>query len=234
MPSIVPMGQRRRSPLYRWHQHNGASFADIDGICIVGSYEGNRDEERQARELALCDLSLAPRTGFKGRGAPDWFQKVLRTAPAATNEAAIQPDGMLVARLSPYEFLVLGDLSVDPRPIAALERRHIDDQPAATYLLPRADSHSLFLLSGRYASAMMAKLCGVDLRGKAFRNGAVAQTSVARINAVVIRNDLGENRGYYLLGDSSCAEYLWSCLLDAMREFGGAPVGLGAMRKFVE
>ncbi len=36
---------------------------------------------------------------------------------------------------------------------------------------------------------------------------------------------------YHLLADCAAVEYLWDCLLDAMAEFHGAPVGLTALRR---
>jgi hypothetical protein len=48
---------------------------------------------------------------------------------------------------------------------------------------------------------------------------------------VVIRGDLGELPAFHLLGDSAAAGYMWDCLLDAMAEFGGRPVGLAALQR---
>jgi sarcosine oxidase subunit gamma len=53
---------------------------------------------------------------------------------------------------------------------------------------------------------------------------------VARLNAIVIRRDVGETLAYDLLTDIASAVYLWRALLDAMAEFDGAPVGLAAIR----
>jgi sarcosine oxidase subunit gamma len=36
---------------------------------------------------------------------------------------------------------------------------------------------------------------------------------------------------YHVLADIASGEYLWACLVDAMAEFGGAPVGLAAVRR---
>ena len=73
---------------------------------------------------------------------------------------------------------------------------------------------------------MFAKICGVDLRPHHFADGRIAQTSLAKMSAIVIRADLGRTPAFHLLADSASAEYLWGCLLDAMAEFDGAPVGL--------
>ncbi len=36
---------------------------------------------------------------------------------------------------------------------------------------------------------------------------------------------------YHLLADCAAAKFLWDCLLDAMTEFNGEPVGLTALRR---
>ena len=76
---------------------------------------------------------------------------------------------------------------------------------------------------------MFAKICGVDLRPGKFDDLAIAQTSIARISAIAIRDDRGGQPAYHLLCDSASANYFWDCLLDAMAEFDGRPVGLAAL-----
>ena len=66
----------------------------------------------------------------------------------------------------------------------------------------------------------MAKLCGVDLRDEAFPCGAIAQTSMARVNVVVIHHVLGGEDSFSILCDSAGVEYLWRSLQDALLEFG--------------
>jgi sarcosine oxidase subunit gamma len=45
-----------------------------------------------------------------------------------------------------------------------------------------------------------------------------------------VRDDRGRVPLYHLLADCAAVEYLWDCLLDAMAEFHGTPVGLTALR----
>ena len=97
--------------------------------------------------------------------------------------------------------------------------------------MPRDETHAWLAVTGEHAAAMFAKICGVDLRPAKFPAGAIAQTSIARTNCIVIRADLGDTYAYHLLGDSASAEYQWGCLLDAMEEFGGRPVGIAALRR---
>ena len=90
------------------------------------------------------------------------------------------------------------------------------------------------MVTGSAAPEMFAKICGVDLRPHKFRPGQIAQTSLAQMSGIVIRDDRGPIPGFHLLADVASAEYLWGAVLDAMSEFGGAPVGLRALRRLGE
>jgi sarcosine oxidase subunit gamma len=81
---------------------------------------------------------------------------------------------------------------------------------------------------------MFSKICGVDLRTHKFSHSHIAQTSVAKTNAVVIRNDLGSTPVFYVLSDISGVEFLWDCLLDAMQEYGGYAVGVSALQRLTK
>ncbi len=71
------------------------------------------------------------------------------------------------------------------------------------------------------ASTMFAKICGIDLRAKAFPNFALTQTSVAKITAIVTRADILGTCAFHVLADSASALYFSECLVDAAQEFGG-------------
>ena len=94
--------------------------------------------------------------------------------------------------------------------------------------MPRADSHFWFLLTGRHVPAMLAKLCGIDFRTDRFAPLQVAQTQAARLSVIVIRDDTALP-AWHLLADSASADYVWTCLVDAMQEFDGRQVGSDAL-----
>jgi sarcosine oxidase subunit gamma len=219
----------RRSFVHREVLSHGARFAEINGGLMAMQY-GELDESAAAARLGLADLCLLPRTGFKGRKVIPALeaQGVELTVP---NQAIRQADGGIAAVLAMTEVLILAPLSGAAGQIHALGRDWSLDQADGCYLAPRQDSHFWFALTGQDASATLAKLCGVDLRLNRFADLTIAQTSVARSNCVVIRGDLGELPAFHLLGDSAAAGYMWDCLLDAMAEFGGRPVGLAALQR---
>jgi sarcosine oxidase subunit gamma len=226
-----------RSFVYRKLVKHDANFEALGNIAVARDFGDPAGEQETARRLGLADLSALPRLGIKGAGTTDWLTGQGIDVPAESNRAERQSSGVLAARLAPSELLLLGDLSGDSAPLDALAAAwRAEPQPPVPpeqprgYLLPRQHSHFRFLLSGESTAGMFAKVCGVDLRPGKFANGRIAQTSMARMNAVVIRDDQGGVLAYHLLGDSASAEYLWDCLLDAMAEFDGAPVGLAAVR----
>ena len=175
-----------------------------------------------------------PRSGFKGRGTPEWLEGQGLTLPEP-NRAARQADGTLAVRLAPREVLLLapwtgpGGGLVGQLDAAWPKGRDPSGAPRG-YPVPRADSHFWFLLTGRHVPAMLAKLCGIDFRVDRFAPLQVAQTQAVRLSVIIIRDDTALP-AWHLLADSASADYVWTCLVDAMQEFGGKQAGQDALAK---
>lgn len=229
---MTPESHTRRSFVYRKLMTLGAQFIEVNDCAVAASFSDS-DEMQAVRLLALCDLSPLRRVGFKGPGAAEWLAAQDVVVPAV-NRAARQRDGSLVLRLGANDVMIVSDLACTSGLPAALIGRWtgLPDPPpeARGFPVPRQEGFCWFALSGARADALMAKLCAVDLRPHKFADGEIAQTSVARLSAVVARNDLNNTLGYYLFADSASAEYWWDCFTDAMQEFGGRPVGLATLR----
>lgn len=215
-----------RSFHYRDLVSAGARFRPLGDGMVATDY-GGADEAGATRRLALADLSPLPRFGFKGPAMAEWLATKGAPLGAESNRAYPVSAKLLAARLAPGEVLLLSGLDGDGTAIAALERAWSYDV-SGVWPVPRRDASFWFMVTGENAAKMFAKICGIDLRPKSFANHAIAQTSVARTNCIVIRDDLGDVPAFHLLGDSASASFMWASVLDAMREFGGAPAGLDA------
>ena len=254
---IAPAQGNRRSPLYRRHVDLQAKFEQVGDAVLVSHYVKPGIEVLLAANLGLVDLSTMPRTGFKGAGAPAWAASQRVKLPKLPNTAVTQKDGSVVAKLSHQELLIVSNIMGSATSIDRLNREHSNkerlneenlnkenlnkedrnkDRPSKqtlapqTYSLPRADSHSWLAVTGNAAAEMFSKICGVDLRVHKFAHNQVAQTSVAKINGVILRHDLATTPCFYILSDITSTEFLWDSLLDAMEEYRGAAVGVAAMR----
>jgi sarcosine oxidase, subunit gamma len=179
------------------------------------------DQTGRGRELKLIDMSLRPRWGLKGRGTLAYLEAAGAVLPSADNRAERQHDGSLLARLSPGEALILASLQNGGSTLAESIQCLPAEGLAGCYPVPRQDSHCWFIVAGPDAPPMFAKLCAVDLAPDCFVDASIAQTSLAKLPAIIIRHDFAASIAFSVLADSASAEYLWDCLIDAMSEFSG-------------
>ncbi len=229
--NLNPVDRARRSYIWRVLEAAGARFIELNGAAVAADFGDPEAEAGAARSMAIADLSPLPRVGYKGRGALDWARAHGVIIDDDNNVAARQDGGGWAARLADSEVVVIDDLSGAGELVHRIESEWSMDNAAGGYLVNRQGANFWFTVTGEHAAEMFAKICGVDLRPAKFALGAIAQTSVARTNCIVIRADLGDTPAYHMLGDSASAQYQWECVLDAMAEFDGRPVGIEALRR---
>lgn len=228
---ILPAAFTRRGFVCRRLVAAGARFGELAEAAVPLDFGDPASELELARKLGLADLSALPRIGFKGPGTMDWLSgKGVVIDGAKPNWSWRQEGGALAVSRSYSEALILSDLGASGNLCLELDAASEEAQAAKAYSLPRYDGLFWFALSGVESSKCLAKLCGVDLRSRSFSDGAVAQTFVASLSAIVVRADLGSTLSFHLLGDSASAGYFWDCTIDAMDEFGGGPVGLSSLQ----
>jgi sarcosine oxidase subunit gamma len=230
MDAASPTQHQRRSMLYRWHRRHDATFVEQAGAIVVADYAGNADEMSAAHELGLCDLSTLPRWGVTGRGATGWLEDAGFVVPGSANRAVCQGNGDLLARLSDNEYLMLGRSLLVGATGPSRVPDFSDAAADSVYWLPRQDSHAWFAVSGTRARESLATVCGVDLGEHVFADGAVAQTSVARVSAVLLRADLGHTPCFFVLGSSTSAEFVWDALARVRGTSDVTAVGIHALQ----
>ncbi len=202
----------------RWQEGAGNSV-------ITDFGESDAEREWAFSNLSFIDLSPLPRAGIKGNDVSQWIESKGYDVGAESNRAYSQRDGVLVARVSPGELMLLSN-PADP---SIKTMTNSLEAIYECYPVRRQDSHYWFVLTGARSPAMLAKVCGVDLSPGIFADHSVAQTSVARTSVVIVRHDIKSMLCYYLLGESSTILYMWTCLIDAMNEFDGQVLGLRAL-----
>ena len=224
---VDPLAYARRSPLRRRLDKEGAVWGAMGGTAIAESI----GRAAAPGGIGIADLSPLPRLGFKGRGTIAAMQARGITLHATPNRAFRQPDGGLCLVLAPGEVILLSNLAGDGERLAQLENGWRIEDEERTYPLPRRDSHAWLAVAGEPLPEMFAKLCAIDLRRDKFADLAIAQTSIAKMSAILVRADIGPDPVFHLLVDSAAALYFCDCLLDAADEFGGRIVGLKALQK---
>ena len=223
MTAVRPEQQLARNGLYR--KIADAEFVATAESAIAASFSAD-DSSAQSR-CALTDMTPVVRGGFRGKASADHLQALGLPIPEKPNQALTTDKGETVLRLSNTEYWLLGFLADFGQTVADVRSQAM---PAADcYPLFCNDSHAWLTLSGEHCAAVMAKLCGVDMRAEVFPSGSIAQTSVARINAIVVSHSVGGKAVFSLLFDTGYHAYMWDVLLDASSEFGGVAAGVTAL-----
>ena len=217
---------RFRDMFYRYKLSKNAIYKEFNDGSIVSRYDSISEEKKYFQSLALCDLTPVKRIGFKGDDTIKWLTSLGIKLPKASNTCIEIDGGNLVAKLSSNEFLFMDTLSNKNSICDLLVGKWQLKKGRLCYQLFRQHSHCCFLISGKYASLALSKLCGVDLKSDVFKIGSVAQTSVARLSSIIIYRKTNEVDSFYLLSDISSSEYLWKCILDSMSEFKGTSIGI--------
>lgn len=222
MTAVSPDTFVRRSPIYRLHA--GSLWQAGENAATVNQYVGNAAPD-PAGAGVLVDLSPLNRTGMRGAGAEALLGGIGLPYPSQPNQSVRHASGAIVARLGKTECWLLDDLYAPAAELKQLGTGNNTD----CFPLYCQDTHAWFAITGSHLPEMMAKVCGVDLRPKVFPPGAIVQSSIARVNGIIIHQPLGDLPVFHLLADSGSAEYLWGALLDAMREFGGQAAGMSCL-----
>ena len=212
---------RMRTQIYRKFRESDFVFGSSNGYEVPLSAIGQRLQKKRTSGLALCDLSAMGRVGFKSAAVDSWCEANCGITAPPINQGALTDKELLIIRLSGTEVLMMED-----RAARGDFELMLQSVPAA-YVLPRQDSHHCYMLLGQHCASLFSKLCAVDLRFHKFQSLQVAQTVMARAGVIIIRRDIEQTPAFYLLTDSSLAEYMWDCILDAMQEFEGEVIGIG-------
>lgn len=166
--------------------------------------------------VRLCLEEAGTQLALRGDAGDAAFVRAVRQVTgAALPEPSRASVGERVSLLwmGPDEWLVVGDEDppLHPRLESALASRHalVSDVSSSRVILG---------LSGPRAATTLAKGCAVDLHPRAFPEGQVAQSTLARTHVMLHR--LQGERGFHIYVHRSFADYTFSWLEDAAAEYG--------------
>jgi aminomethyltransferase len=223
------------TPLLDRHAALGAKLVEFGGWRMPLQYSGILDEHRAVRERAgLFDLSHMGELFVEGPDAGTALARALVSDPTALAPGRAHysmicaPDGgiiddLIVYRLAAERFLVVANAANAGVVSDALAERLsgsravLDDRSFAT---------ALVAIQGPAAEAITARLTDVELA--AIRYYGIAEGEVAGTAALIARTGYTGEDGFEVFVDSPAAGALWDAFIDAGRDAGLAPVGLGA------
>ena len=172
-----------------------------------------------SERMQCSDLSAGDRIGFKGPASTAWLAPRVPALPSQPNRLVVIAPDIVVGRLSASEYTIV---SIAGAPCSLVERLRTAwhaELPADCYMVPRLHSQALFRLEGERTFDLLAKMSPVDFRGKAFPEGAIAQTTCAKVVVQLYCLTRTNRPGVLVAVDSTLATHLAECMADAMAEY---------------
>ena len=231
----------RRTPLYEKHAELGAKMVPFAGYEMPIQYEGIVAEHRAVRGRAgLFDLSHMGEFFFKGRGAGAMLDRLISSDIAGlavgqarygllTNERGTIVDDVIVYRISESEYMVVvnaANIAKDRAHVLARlgEDVAFDDRSFGTALVAIQGPRAVDILDSQVGSSVR------DLPpfGVARRHILGHPDRHLVVNATVARTGYTGEDGFEVFVANADAAKVWDALLEAGREAGIKPIGLGA------
>lgn len=210
-----------RTPLDAWHKAHGARFTDDNGWQVPVGYSSVEREAAAARAgVGLADISAFAKISLLGPGLDALSQPLLgRSKPLKPlSTASFEASGpVLACRLTSNHLLLLASTTS----AAALENRLASLQRDANLVQTDVSSALAgFALVGPRTEEVLRQLTSLDVSLSSLPEGSCAETNLAGIQALLIRQvgtTLPALRAYV---SWDLAEHAWEELVAVGRSCG--------------
>ena len=226
----------QRTPLYEAHVKAGARMVPFGGWEMPVQYAGIIEEHRAVRNaVGLFDVSHMGEFELTGPHALDALQRLTTNDVAALAVGQVQysllcyPRGTIVDDLTVYRL-------ADDRFMLTVNAANIDKDWAhvnqytgqgqgARWKNVSADT-GLIAVQGPRAEALVCRLAAEDVAKIGYYR--FARGVVAGIDALISRTGYTGEDGFELYAQAVATARLWAALLEAGRDDGAQPIGLGS------
>lgn len=224
----------KHTPFYEIHRQLGAKLVPFGGYEMPVQYSSIIEEHKAVRNsVGVFDVSHMGEFIVKGKNALPFLQLV------TVNDAAKLVPGQAQYSAMCYENAgIIDDLLVykigDNHFMVVVNASNIDKdfQWMKSHLLPdvelrdESDGTALLAIQGPKSLSTLQKLTPVNLSAIGYYH--FTQGSVSGVEMTISRTGYTGELGFELYFPVVHAEKIWKAIFDAGKEFGIAPVGLGA------
>ena len=229
-----PAATPKRTPLYAAHQALGAKIIDFGGWAMPLQYTGILDEHRAVRGAAgMFDVSHMGEVTFVGPRAGEAIQRLITNDLGKLSDGkalyttVCYPDGgivddCIVYREAQDRFLIVVNASNTAKDFSWFA----EHAGASCQVRNVSDQYGLLAVQGPRAVELLAGLTPAPLSsvpGFHFLDCELAGVAVRAARTGYTGED-----GFELFVPSGQTERLWSAVLEAGKQVGLKPIGLGA------
>ena len=227
----------KKTALFSWHQQAGAKIIDFGGYLMPVQYSGIIAEHKAVRNAAgLFDVSHMGNFYVKGARAKDFLQYLTTNDLEKLEEGYAQynlmlyPHGGIVDDLIIYRidrdtyFLIVNasnapkDLAWMQQHIAAFEGVELEEHTDRLSLIALQGPNALDILKTVFPSLDPEMLGSFQFCNASFQGSEL----------IIARTGYTGEKGVEICLPDDIALPLWEALIEAGKEYGIKPVGLGA------
>ncbi len=228
------MAELRRTPLNAVHRESGAKMVAFGGWEMPVEYTGLIAEHLAVRKAAgLFDVSHMGEFEVSGPGALAFLQKVTANNVAKLRDGQAQYSALPLANGAPVDDVIVYRCAPD-RFLLVVNAANLEKDwgwlrsqgPVGCELRDRSDDYALLALQGPSAQAILQPLTAIDLAQVAHYH--FAEGTVGGHPVTVARTGYTGEDGFEIFVAPDRADGLWRRLIEAGRDRGLVPAGLGA------
>ncbi|WP_261129423.1 glycine cleavage system aminomethyltransferase GcvT [Bacillus sp. Marseille-Q3570] len=229
------MSSLQRTPLFELYKEYGAKVIDFGGWELPVQFSSIKEEHEAVRTKAgLFDVSHMGEITVKGEDAEGFLQYVMTNDVSKLKEGGAQytamcyedggtVDDLLVYKRREDEFLLVVNA-------ANIEKDYdwlLKNQKGNVEIQNISNEVAQLALQGPLAEEVLQKLTEYDLSQIGFFKFA-EDVEIDGTKALVSRTGYTGEDGFEIYCDSEDAAKLWKTILEAGKEAGVLPIGLGA------
>ncbi len=224
----------KRTPFFEQHQQAGAKIVPFGGFEMPVQYAGIMEEHKTVRTaVGVFDVSHMGEFFAQGPNALSFLQSITvndvskLTPGKAQYSAMCYEDGgivddLLIYMLADQSYMIVVNAANIDKDWAWMQQHC----PAGVTFENKSDATALLAVQGPRSLATMQKLTSVDLSVIPYY-GFVRGT-LAGIDMTISRTGYTGELGFEIYFGVEHAASVWKSVFDAGKEFGIAPIGLGA------
>jgi aminomethyltransferase len=224
----------RKTPLNAAHRASGAKMVPFGGWDMPVEYSGLISEHMAVRKAAgLFDVSHMGEFEVEGPGALAFLQRVTANNVAKLVDGQAQYSAFPMPNGAPVDDVIVYRRAADRYLLVVnagnIEKdfRWLQEQgPQDVDLKNKSDAYALIALQGPRAVEILQPLTALDLNALKYYHFADAE--VDSYPVTVSRTGYTGEDGFEIFAQPQLVEAFWKRLLDAGREKGLVPAGLGA------
>lgn len=225
----------KKTPLYEKHVSLKGKVIDFGGWVLPVEYSGILQEHEAVRSAAgLFDVSHMGEVTVKGPDAEKYIQKMIVNDISTMNNYQIYyspmcyphggvVDDLLVYKYNNEDYLIVINASNTEKDV----QWFLDNQEGRVEIVNVSDKYAELALQGPKAQLILQKIADVDLNEIKFFH-FMPDVKLNGVSALVSRTGYTGEDGFEIYLDPINAPLVWDQLLEAGKEEGLLPAGLGA------